>query len=92
MNPQTFAKLRHAISHALTMHDAAEKEKSKKNPRHYHNPYALPLYYEALQSWEEDLRTKDNPLATLPLYFTTIKDEGKVFCIKQINKAISNFK
>lgn len=91
MNPETFAKLRRAISHALTMHDAKQKERSLKNRRHYYNPSALPLYYQALQAWEDDKRTASNPLATLPNYFTTQRDEGKVFSIPSINKAIAPF-
>lgn len=91
MEASKFAKLRLAISYALTMHDENEKALAKKNKRRYWNPNALPLYYQALESWEADTRTASNPLATLPEYFTTVKDEGKVFCIRSLNKAIAPF-
>jgi hypothetical protein len=91
MDTLTFNRLRLAISHALTMHDANERELAKKNKRRYWNPHALPLYYQALESWEADKRTAANPLATLPHYFTTVKDDGKTFSIRAINKAIAPF-
>ena len=70
------------ILHALTEYD--RKQSLKK---HY-NPYALGIYCGALNDWENDSETSENPLKTLPTYFTTLRDEGDWFHITTLNKTV----
>src|SRR5579864_33188 len=43
-------KLHHTLVHTATEHD--RKESTKK----YHNPYALPHYFQAIKSAEEEVK------------------------------------
>ena len=80
------AKIDAYLVMALTEYD--RKQSTKK---HY-NPYALGIYFQALNEWRKNPKTKIDPLGTLPDYFTTLRDEREWFHITTINGAIKKIK
>lgn len=77
------------LLHALTSHD---KRQSKKPG---YNRHALAHYCRALNEWEADPQTAENPLGTLPRHFcvhTNFQTGEHEFSIRALDTAVRKIK
>lgn len=79
-----FAMARRLAS-LLTQHDAQQAGKRG------HNRYALPLYLQAVHSWEADPKTAADPIGTLSTYFTHDPANERDFCLKPVRQFVREY-
>lgn len=70
------------LASLLTQHD--RKQSGKRG----HNPYALPLYLQAVHEWEIDKKAFSHPVETLAKYFTTNPNNDRDFCLAPVRQFV----
>lgn len=79
MNTPHFRRARRLAS-LLTQYD--EKQSAKRG----HNIYALGHYMGAVELWEKDPQSTDEPIKTLARYFTTNPADVTDFCLTPVRQ------
>jgi hypothetical protein len=64
-----------------------EQDRHEAKGKRY-NPYALGIYFQALEEWMQDPRTPVEPFDTLADYFTTCYDARKEFSLRKLDRVV----
>jgi hypothetical protein len=62
--------IRRALNHAVTEFDRKSEAKAAKNPRHYHNAYALPQYLGRVSDIMRDIEAGASTVDAIVAGFT----------------------
>lgn len=79
---------RQTLNHAVTEFDRKQEAKAAKNPRAYHNAYALPQYLGRVADVCDDIEAGADPVAAIMRGFTP--GPLRTACLKSVGAGADN--
>lgn len=81
-------EIRTKLTHAVTTFDRKQESRAAKNPRAYHNPYALPQYLTRVDDIMADIAAGASPADAVAAGFSA--GPLRNACLKAIGAATTN--